>query len=182
MRFQILHEIQGRMRIHITQKSLTDEQADALQYVLSQHEEIISAKVYERTADVVVQYRGKRQDMVQILQELALDNLSVPQSVTELSGRATNREYQDKLAEKIMLRMGSKLFLPYPVRCVIAAVKSVKYIWKGLQCALSRRIEVPLLDGIAIGVSILRGDMDTAGSVMFFRKSRLIRTASWQET
>lgn len=167
MRFQILHEIQGRMRIHITQKSLTDEQADALQYVLSQHEEIISAKVYERTADVVVQYRGKRQDMVQILQELALDNLSVPQSVTELSGRATNREYQDKLAEKIMLRMGSKLFLPYPVRCVIAAVKSVKYIWKGLQCALSRRIEVPLLDGIAIGVSILRGDMDTAGSVMF---------------
>ena len=33
MRFQILHEIQGRMRIHITQKSLTDEQADALQYV-----------------------------------------------------------------------------------------------------------------------------------------------------
>ena len=167
MRFQILHEIQGRMRIHITQKSLTDEQADALQYVLSQHEEIISAKVYERTADVVVQYRGKRQDMVQMLQELALDNLSVPQSVTELSGRATNREYQDKLAEKIMLRMGSKLFLPYPVRCVIAAVKSVKYIWKGLQCALSRRIEVPLLDGIAIGVSILRGDMDTAGSVMF---------------
>lgn len=167
MRFQILHEIQGRMRIHITQKSLTDEQADALQYVLSQHEEIISAKVYERTADVVVQYRGKRQDMVQMLQELALDNLSVPQSVTELSGRATNREYQDKLAEKIMLRMGSKLFLPYPVRCVIAAVKSVKYIWKGLQCALSRRIEVPVLDGIAIGVSILRGDMDTAGSVMF---------------
>ena len=96
MRFQILHEIQGRMRIHITQKSLTDEQADALQYVLSQHEEIISAKVYERTADVVVQYRGKRQDMVQMLQELALDNLSVPQSVTELSGRATNREYQYK--------------------------------------------------------------------------------------
>ena len=149
------------------QKSLTDEQADALQYVLSQRKEIISAKVYERTADVVVQYHGKRQDMVRMLQELALDNLSVPQSVTELSGRATNREYQDKLAEKIMLRMGSKLFLPYPVRCVIAAVKSVKYIWKGLQCALSRRIEVPLLDGIAIGVSILRGDMDTAGSVMF---------------
>ena len=167
MRFQILHEIQGRMRIHITQKSLTDEQADALQYVLSQHEEIITAKVYERTADVVVQYRGKRQDMVQMLQELALDNLSVPQSVTELSGRETNREYQDKLAEKIMLRLGSKLFLPHPVRCVIAVIKSVKYIWKGLQCALSRRIEVPLLDGIAIGVSILRGDMDTAGSVMF---------------
>lgn len=167
MRFQILHEIQGRMRIRIMQKSLMDEQADALQYVLSQRGEIISAKVYERTADVVVQYHGKRQDMVRMLQELALDNLSVPQSVTELPGRATNREYQDKLAEKIMLRMGSKLFLPYPVRCVIAAVKSVKYIWKGLQCALSRRIEVPLLDGIAIGVSILRGDMDTAGSVMF---------------
>ena len=73
----------------------------------------------------------------------------------------------DKLAGKVLLRFGSRLLLPYPVGCAIAAVKSLKYIWKGIRSVCGGKIEVALLDGVAIGVSIFRGDFNTAGSVMF---------------
>ena len=44
---------------------------------------------------------------------------------------------------------------------------SVKYIWLGVKTLWKRKIEVPVLDATAIGVSIFRGDFSTAGSVMF---------------
>lgn len=167
MRFQILHEIKGRMRIHLIQKPMTDEQADALQYALNQHSEIVNVKVYERTQDAVICYTGDRETVIAAIKKLSYEDIQVPQSILELSGRSTNRKYQDKLVEKVVLRYGSKLFLPYPIRCVITTIKSVKYIWKGLSSVLEGKIEVSLLDAVAIGVSVIRKDMNTAGSVMF---------------
>lgn len=61
----------------------------------------------------------------------------------------------------------SRCLIPVPVRNVITAVKSVRYIWNGIKTLCKGRIEVPVLDGTAIGVSVLRGDFATAGSVMF---------------
>ena len=167
MRFQILHEIKGRMRIHVVQKYMTDEQAEALQYFLNQHDAIISAKVYERTQDVVICYEGDRDIPVSLMQKASYENIEVPASVLETSGRVTNRKYQDELVQKVMLRYASKLFIPYPVRCAVTTVKSTKYIWKAICSLMKGRIEVALLDGVAIGVSVFRGDMDTASSVMF---------------
>ena len=54
-----------------------------------------------------------------------------------------------------------------PIRTVITGVKSVKYIYQGIHTLLQRKIEVPVLDATAIGVSMFRGDISTAGSVMF---------------
>lgn len=167
MKFQILHEIKGRMRIHIIQKRMTDVEADTLDYYLNQCKDILSAKVYERTQNVVICYGGDRKEIISILQKADYHNIKVPQSALELSGRSTNREYQDKIVEKVILRFGSKLFLPYPIRFAVTTIKSVKYIWKGLCSILKGRIEVALLDGVAIGVSVIRKDVNTAGSVMF---------------
>ncbi|MCI5856882.1 MAG: heavy metal translocating P-type ATPase [Agathobacter sp.] len=167
MKFQILHEIKGRMRIHVAQKKMNDEQADTLQYYLEHCEVVTEAKVYERTQDVVICYSADRAGMIRILQQFAYQNVSVPQSALELSGRQTNREYQEKLTQKVLMRYINKVILPYPVRCTITAFKSLKYIKKALQSVWNREIEVALLDGVAIGVSVLRGDMNTAGSVMF---------------
>lgn len=167
MKFQILHEIKGRMRIHVAQKKMNDEQADTLQYYLEHCEVVTEAKVYERTQDVVICYSADRAGMIRILQQFAYQNVSVPQSALELSGRQTNREYQEKLTQKVLMRYINKVILPYPVRCTITAFKSLKYIKKALQSVWNRKIEVALLDGVAIGVSVLRGDMNTAGSVMF---------------
>ncbi|MDD6628361.1 MAG: heavy metal translocating P-type ATPase [Lachnospiraceae bacterium] len=167
MRFQILHEIKGRIRIHIIQKGMTDREADTLQYFLENCDMVNDVRVYERNQDVAISFAGSRDQMLDILRTFSYENVQVPDSVLELSGRQTNREYLDKLAGKVILRYGSKLFIPYPVRCAVTAVRAVKYIWKGLCSVLSGKIEVALLDGVAIGVSVLRGDLDTAGSVMF---------------
>ena len=167
MRFQILHEIKGRMRIHLVQKKLTDEEADKLQAALCQRKEVREVKVYERTQDVVICFAGNRKIIISILQKMSLEDMEVPGFTEEISGRSTNRKYQEKIFGKVLFHYGSRLLLPYPVRCVLTAVRSTKYVWKGICSLWKRRIEVSLLDGIAIGVSVIRGDMNTAGSVMF---------------
>ncbi len=167
MKFIIKHEIRGRMRIHLIQKNMSYEQADTLQYFLCSQNFVDSAKVYDRSRDAVICYRGDREKVISLLQSFSYNNVSVPESYLELSGRETNHKYGDMLTDRVLLRTVSKLFLPYEVRAVVAAVKSVKYIWKGIRTVLRRKIEVPVLDGLAIGVSVIRGDFDTAGSVMF---------------
>ncbi len=167
MKFRVLHSIDGRIRVNIIQKKMTDKEADTLQYYLNQCDDIIEAKVYEKTNDVLIRYECDRAHIIKILQRASYADIKVPQSALELSGRKINREYKEKLIGKVILRYGSKIFIPCSIRYAITAVKSVKYIWKGICSAFSGRIEVALLDGVAIGVSTIRGDMNTAGSVMF---------------
>ena len=167
MKFIIKHETRGRIRVHMMQKSMTLRQADILQYALEMEEPIDSAKVQERTCDVVICYHGSRQDILNILKKFSYENSYVPEECLKNSGRQMNREYKDKLIRNVVLHYGTKMFMPLPIREGIAAVKSAKYIWNGL-CTLAKgKIEVPVLDATAIGVSMLRGDVNTASSVMF---------------
>lgn len=167
MRFVIKHEIKGRIRIHLVQNRMTLQQADTLQYYLEMQDNIESAKVQERTCDATVVYRGSREEVLQLLKAFSYERANVPEDYLKNSGRELNREYKDKLVNKVVLHYGTRLLMPLPVREGIAAVKSVRYIWKGLCTLCKGKIEVPVLDATAIGVSMLRGDIDTAGSVMF---------------
>lgn len=167
MRFVIKHEIKGRIRIHLVQNRMTLQQADTLQYYLEMQDNIESAKVQERTCDATVVYRGSREEVLQLLKDFSYERANVPEDYLKNSGRELNREYKDKLVNKVVLHYGTRLLMPLPVREGIAAVKSVRYIWKGLCTLCKGKIEVPVLDATAIGVSMLRGDIDTAGSVMF---------------
>jgi heavy metal translocating P-type ATPase len=167
MRYKVVHEIKGRLRIHVMQKQMTYEQADMLQYYLSSQPIVDSVKVREKTQDVTVIYKGDRNTMLKILSKFSYENTEVPSSYMENSGRKLNDEYWQKLVSKVVLRYGNKIFLPAQIRAVITTVKSIKYIWHGLRTLAKGKIEVPVLDATAIGVSILRADYDTAGSVMF---------------
>ncbi|MBQ4530826.1 MAG: heavy metal translocating P-type ATPase [Lachnospiraceae bacterium] len=167
MRFKILHEIKGRMRIHIVQKQMNFQEADILQYYLTSKYNIVSVKIYERTQDVAICYRGNRKRVIKTLQEFSYETVSVPDYAWENSGRKVNREYWDKLVQSVVMRVGSKWFLPAPVRTIITVVKSGKYIWNGIRTLARGKIEVPVLDGTAIAISLLRGDMKTASSIMF---------------
>jgi heavy metal translocating P-type ATPase len=167
LRFIIKHEIKGRMRIHVLQDRMTYQEADTLQYYLSSLPQVLEAKVYERTADASVQFEGDRDGLVILLKKYHYEAVEVPEGLIENSGRQLNAEYQERLLQKIILRYGSKFLIPYPVRNVCIVLKSLKYLWKGLRCLMKGRLEVPVLDAAAIGVSVLRGDMETAGSVMF---------------
>ena len=167
MRFVIKHEIKGRIRIHFVQKRMTLQQADILQYYLEMQENVDSAKVQERTCDAAICYHGSREEVLQMVKNFSYERVDVPEDYLKNSGREMNREYKDKLVNQVVLHYGTKLLLPFSVREVIAAVKSVKYLWKGLGTLCKGRIEVPVLDATAIGVSMFRGDINTAGSVMF---------------
>lgn len=167
MKFVIKHEIKGRMRIHVSQYRMSYEQADTLLYFLHSNKYVTFAKVYERTGDAVISYVGDRTDMIRTLQQFSYEKVDVPAGVVENSGRELNAKYQEKLIGKIVCRYAGRMFLPYPLRACVTTVKSVKYLWKGLQCLWRRKIEVPVLDATAIGVSIFRNDIETAGSVMF---------------
>lgn len=167
MKFVIKHEIKGRMRIHVSQYRMSYEQADTLLYFLHSNKYVTFAKVYERTGDAVISYVGDRTEMIRTLQQFSYEKVDVPAGVIENSGRELNAKYQEKLIGKIVCRYAGRMFLPYPFRACVTTVKSVKYLWKGLQCLWHRKIEVPVLDATAIGVSIFRNDIETAGSVMF---------------
>lgn len=167
MKFIIKHEIPGRLRVHFPMQHMSFREADILLYYLHNLDSVTEAKVYERTADASVCYAGDRKAIISALRGFRYEKIQVPETVLENSGRELNAEYQEKLVNKIILRMGGKLFLPYPVRAAWIGVKSLKYIWKGLRSIAKGRIEVSVLDATAIGVSVLRGNMDTAGSVMF---------------
>lgn len=155
------------MRIHILQSRMSFEQADILQYYLDAKEQVINAKIQERTADVTVSYQGSREEILSVLEAFTYEKAQVPEVYLKNSGRQMNREYWDRLVNKTVIYFGNKIFLPYPIRAGITMITSVKYIWKGLTTLARRRIEVPVLDATAIGVSIFRGDISTASSVMF---------------
>lgn len=167
MHFSIKHEISGRIRIHVIQERMTYEQADILLYYLQNLEQVVSAKVYDRTGDAVICYRGSREALIQAFRKFQYHKVEVPTGVIENSGRELNARYQEKLVEKILLRYTGKLLLPYPVRAFWTGIKSIRYIYKGLQTLGKGKLEVPVLDAVAIGVSVVRNDMETAGSVMF---------------
>mgnify|MGYP000573547929 FL=1 len=167
MKFVVKHEIKGRIRVHFCQKRMTFEEADTLQYYLDSQEMITSSKVQERTQDATICYTGEKSAVIALLRSFQYEKVDVPDVYRQNSGRETNREYWDKLVTKVVVHYGNKLFLPMPIRTVITGVKSVKYIYQGIHTLLQRKIEVPVLDAIAIGVSMFRGDISTAGSVMF---------------
>lgn len=167
MKFVVKHEIKGRIRVHFCQKRMTFEEADTLQYYLDSQEMITSSKVQERTQDATICYTGEKSAVIALLRSFHYEKVDVPDVYRQNSGRETNREYWDKLVTKVVVHYGNKLFLPMPIRTVITGVKSVKYIYQGIHTLLQRKIEVPVLDATAIGVSMFRGDISTAGSIMF---------------
>lgn len=167
MKFQIKHEIKGRIRIHVIQKRMTFAQADTLQYYLTGYDFIQNVKIQERTCDATIRFQGDREDVIHALRRFSYERIEVPEDFIKNSGREMNRFYWDKLMDQVILHYGTKIFLPMSVRAGIATVKSVKYIWEGLCTLVRGRIEVPVLDGTAVGVSVFRGDYATASSVMF---------------
>lgn len=167
MKFLIKHEVQGRLRIHVIRNRMTCAEADVLCWVLEKQKNVVKVKVYERTADAVIYYTGDREELIHGLKQFHFEKADVPDNVISSSGRDLNSAYREKLITKTLLHYGGKLLLPNPVRKTWLTLKALQYIGKGIRCLARMKIEVPVLDTTAIGVSVLRGDFKTAGSVMF---------------
>lgn len=155
------------MRVHVCNVRMTLHRADVLEAYLNHHDAIEKATVYERTGDVVLYYRGRRADAVQALSRYKFDQPELDALVTTADSRKLNQEYQEKMCDLVAGHFFRKLFLPAPIRAAYTVWRSIAFVWKGVRCLLHRKLEVEVLDALSIGVSVLRGDFSTAGSVMF---------------
>ena len=115
----------------------------------------------------MISYVGDRQTIIGLLRGFHYEDVEVPEGLIENSGRELNNTYQEKLIGKIVFHYARRWILPYPIRICLTSLRSVKFIWKGLTTLAAGKIEVPVLDATAIGVSVLRSDFNTAGSIMF---------------
>ena len=146
---------------------MTIKEADVLSYYLNGIENVHQATVYERTCDIVVLYNDDKNAVLAALKNYNGQDEELIKQVPENTGRELNRMYQDKLVNMILFKAARSIFLPAPIIAAYTAVKSVKYIWKGIKCLFNKKLEVEVLDAVSIGVSIARLDFSTAGSVMF---------------
>jgi len=149
------------------QYRMTYEQADTLLYVIHNHRNVTFVKVYDRTADAVIEYVGDREQIIELLRHFHYESANVPQTVIKTSGRELNNSYQEKLLGSVVWHYSKKLLLPWPIRTALTVGRSIKYIGIGLKCLLQRKIEVPVLDATAITVSLVTKDFSTASSIMF---------------
>ena len=167
MKCKILHESSGRIRLRAEMRRMTMEEADQLEAYLAALPGVRQATVYERTCDMVILYREGRKQVLDGVAAFRFDREAMVASTPENSGRALNRQYQEKLVNMVLFRAARVLFLPTPLQQLYTLFRSVRYLWHGVRCLLRRKLEVEVLDALSIGVSIIRNDYSTAASVMF---------------
>lgn len=167
MKFVIKHEIRGRLRVHFVYKNMTFRQADILQYYLMGRENIISSQIFNRTNDAVICYSGDRQAVLDMLKRFSYEKVDVPEQYLENSGRQLNEYYKEKLINKIFMRYACRVVLPMPVKIALTSYSAFKYVLIGIKTLAKGKLEVPVLDATAISVSMIRGNINTAGSIMF---------------
>ena len=132
MKFTIKHEISGRIRIHLCQRTMSADQADELQYYLTTKDFVTSVKIYDRTNDIVICYNTDRLEILNTVKEFNYGSITVPSNYQESQSRQLNQSYWDKITSTVLFHYGSKLFFPYPLRAAITTIKSVKYIYEGI--------------------------------------------------
>ena len=167
MKCKILHESSGRIRLRAEMRRMTMEEADQLEAYLDALPGVRQATVYERTCDMVILYREGRKQVLDGVAAFRFDWEAMVASTPENSGRALNRQYQERLVNMVLFRAARVLFLPTPLQQLYTLFRSVRYLWHGARCLLRGRLEVEVLDALSIGVSIVRNDYSTAASVMF---------------
>ena len=158
------------MRVHLACRRMSLREADILEYYLKNVPGVTAVKVFDRTQDAIITYQADRTALIRALAVFSFTSEQAVALVPEHTSRQLNREYEDKLVFTVCRRAFSRLFLPYPITTAIALFCSVKYIKEGLKALWHGKLSVAVLDATAVTVSMLRGDFNTAGSVMVMLK------------
>lgn len=167
MKFKIAHTSRGRVRIQVIQKFMTLEQADLLEAYLQTYPKVCQVSVHERTRCAIIQYHGSLDELLPFLRRFSYTAPEVLTLTPSHSSRALNRMYEEKLVGKVVSKVLRTLFLPTPLARIYTLLRSIPYLVRGVRCLLRGKLQVELLDGISIGISMARNDFSTAGSVMF---------------
>lgn len=167
MKCKILHESKGRLRVHFCINRMSLRQADIIDAFIKQNCDVDSIRVYDRTGDAIIVYNGARSEIIKMLSEFSFEKAEALCTVPEHSSRELNREFEDRLVFSVIKHFSTKWLLPLPIRAALAIYNSIHYIKEGIKSLIHGKLSVAVLDAIAVGVSIVRRDYKTAGSVMF---------------
>ncbi|WP_294551802.1 heavy metal translocating P-type ATPase [uncultured Pseudoflavonifractor sp.] len=167
MKFQIKHECRGRIRVQMCQPRMTLEQADLLENWLQALPQVERAAVHERTRCAIIEYKAGRRELLRSLHGFSYQDRALAELSHIHSSRALNRAYEEKLVGMVVFKAVQSLLFPTSLRAACTILKAVPYLLRAVSCLLRRKLHVEVLDGLSIGVSILRRDFSTAGSVMF---------------
>ncbi|MCR5716477.1 MAG: heavy metal translocating P-type ATPase [Lachnospiraceae bacterium] len=171
---RILYDDDGRLRVHaVTGKVMSMREADVIEYHLMQIDGVRTVKVHERTGNIAIEYRHGRDRIIEALANYHGPTKELEEIVPVNNTRLINREYQEKMATMVMVRVCRRLFLPLPIRSVWTSVRAMRHMYRGIRSLSSLRegkLKVEFLDAVSIGVSLLRGDFRTASTVMFLLK------------
>ncbi|MCR5208925.1 MAG: heavy metal translocating P-type ATPase [Lachnospiraceae bacterium] len=170
MKYAIRHEIKNRMRIHLAMNRMSFREADILEYYLKSFDEIREVRVYERTADVAIFFDCDRSKILEIIRNFSVEEVKVPETVFEYSGRELSAKYFDKITTAAIIHWGKRIILPFPIRRILDTVNVARFIWRGIKTLKNRHLQVEVLDAMAITSAVLTGDYNTASSVMFLLK------------
>ena len=165
MKFKIMHETRNRIRVRMNQKYMSLEQADILEYYLLSIDGVTSVKVYDRTCGATVIYHCPRETILEALRKFNYETNAA--MVPDQTGRALNREFEDKMVLRVLVRGAIKLFVPMPLRRIMCIAKSLSYLKKAIHSLSQWKLDVDVLDATSIFVSLFRGDWKTASSIMF---------------
>ena len=167
MRFQILHESPGRVRLKAVQPAMSMDQADLLEAWVLALPGVEQVTVRERLGTLTVIFRGDRKALYACLSRFSYEEAKEEAHVLSANSRRINREYKEKMVFQVLWHYGKKLFLPAPLRQLFNTVRAIPRIWQAVKFLAQGKLNVEVLDGAAIGVSLLTGDFSTAGSVRF---------------
>lgn len=167
MRFIVRAESRGRIRVHADIVRMSLSEADVLEYYMKSIPGVTRVKVYDRTCDAVINYCCSREDITEALAVFSIDNAQAKSRVPEHTSRASDREFEDNLVNRIIVRCGQKLLLPHPLGVAWCVCKAVPFFAEGIRSLWKGKLNVAVLDAAAITMSLVRGDHDTSSSVMF---------------
>ena len=170
MRFQIMHESPGRIRLRADAERMSLKEADILEAWILAQKDVQTVTVHERTLGVTVTYSGERENLIRALAAFSYEKAEGELEPLTHSSREMNREYKERLVFQVIRHYLKRLFLPADIRRVINTLNNLPRIIEAAKIVLSGGLTVEVLDGVAIGASLLTGDFTTAGSVNFLLK------------
>lgn len=170
MKCKVLHRSKNRIRVHMFYRNMTLDEADVVEYYFRNIPEVKNVEVFDRTSDVIVEYRGNEKDIISAFSSFEMNNAKEMNLVPQHTTRTLNREYENKLVNTVCSHYIKKFFFPLPIRNILTVINSIKYIGLGLKALFTNGLTVPVLDGTAVTVSMLQGKFSTSSSVMFMLK------------
>ena len=168
MKYQIANELPGRLRVKLA-GPVPPADLDALYRVLGACPDIAKSTVYPRIGSVALTYNAAPGGRARVLEHLAdIDAAAIAKAKQGCGLELAPRSHSllMDLASLVGFHFMRRWFLPAPLAAAWTVFSYRKFLFAGLKSLAAGRLDVPVLDAAAIGISFAKRDPRTAGLTM----------------